>query len=239
MPKKIEYPLSEGLIAKIYLNAFPDYITAYQVAKNIGVRPGQVTREINREEYSNLFNRKVEREKKKPIRSRAERFLAKLEKNLENNDTTLTKKERKQLKEYLGGPFRRATRRKYLNVNYDEPVNAYAKLLFQLSRIVAKEWTARFVAQEFKKIMPSATGGKRGLKGKTYELLEGSDVEKIWNDKEILEPVKEFPDGIFNKLATSDQLEVKGYMEDLKHWRRKTVPNFWKHIAEEMKDGKK
>lgn len=141
MPKKIENPLCEGLISKVYLAAFPKYKTAYQIAvKELDVRSNQVTREINKEKYSHLFNRKEVREKKKPVRSEVEPFIE----EMEDRGLTLKVPEEERLRSYLNGPFRKAVDDEYLGVDMvSKSLDAYEIILGQLKLVLSPEYAIR------------------------------------------------------------------------------------------------
>lgn len=209
MPKKIENPLSEGLISKIYLVAFSEYKTAYQIAKKeLDVRTGQVTREINREKYSHLFDREVEREKKKPIRSKVEPFLSRLESNLKEDNTKLTKNERKQLKQYLNGPFRKAIQKKYLNIDYNKQIDAYSEILGVLLAITSVETAVRFSIKFSDSLDKNIS--KEELKEELYNAWRNEAPNDLmsspapWTNDQVFNPVKGFSQGLLNKLGEAD-----------------------------------
>ncbi|KXA95805.1 hypothetical protein AKJ65_00625 [candidate division MSBL1 archaeon SCGC-AAA259E19] len=208
MPKKIEDPLKEGLISKIYLAAFNEYTTMYDLAQNVlDVRPHQVSRWVN-ERYPKLFEKKVERKKKKPIRAKVEPFLKKLEANLKEDAVRLTKQEKEQLKEFLNGPFRKATQKKYLDIDWDKDVDAYSELLGLLLSITGVERAIRTSISLLKKSHRAHLQEK--MRKQFYDVWQNRAPKELdmgpvpWGDNEIFEPVKEFPDKLFDKLEKAD-----------------------------------
>jgi len=78
MAKRIENPLREGEISKIFFLAYPEYISGYKLSKLLGkdTKEGWIYRVIN--DYRYLFNIKVDKttkRSKKLIRSKAEYLI--------------------------------------------------------------------------------------------------------------------------------------------------------------------
>lgn len=214
IPKKIENPIREGLVSKIYLNAFQKDKTGYKIADELDVRNHQVTRAIN--DFPQLFDRKKIREKKKPLRSKVDHFLKELEKNIE-----LDQDEKGELKEYLDGSFRKATSKKYLKVDYDGQVDAYSELLGLLVSVLIVERGVRDAKAIYKRdiVKDSVKVSEEEL----YDAWQNRIPEEFeldpgpWEIDEVLEPVKSFSDDLLEKIERAD---LGGSREILKkHFR--------------------
>lgn len=226
--KEIKDPLREGQPAKIYLAAFTKPMTGYGLAKKVfGAETYYIEKSTGREEKTRvkqtnrpyeianenkeLFER-LEEEGKNKIFSKVEPFLNKLEKNLNNGNNGLTESERKQLKEYLEGPFRKAIQEKYLNVNYRREVDAYSEILGILISVLWVESHARHTLEFLeihKEDLPGSVS-KEEAKKNIYESWQDEMPKDLGvapfpaSDDEILNPVKDFSDELLEKLMDTD-----------------------------------
>lgn len=216
MPKKIENPLREGLISKVYLTAFPEYKTAYQIAvKELDVRSSQVTREINREKYSDLFDRKEVGEKKKPIRSEVEPFIE----EMEDKGLTLKVPEWECLRNYLNGPFRKAVDAEYLGVDMaSKSLDAYEVILGQLKLALSPEYAIRVA---FDKTGLSAEGKQdiKDIKESAYDEVrkfgKGSGENPLPWKKDIVASLDSFSLELLEKVIfkTKQNSPVSNYTD--------------------------
>ena len=109
--KRIREPLSEGLPSRIYLAAYPNWITSYQIAKLIlpGSKPkdsaGRITKTVSNyiECFEREYRRITEFKMVTAIRSRVKPFLERLA-----GEFRLEPNEKAALEPYLESGFRRA-----------------------------------------------------------------------------------------------------------------------------------
>lgn len=232
--KKIDDPLREGQVAKIYFAAFQKPETGYMLAKKVFGTETYVRKTASGEEkesekarksnkpyeiakrYNELFDR-PEEEGKNKIFSKVEPFLKKLEANLKKDNIKLTKEERKQLKEYLDGPFRKATRGKYLKIDYSKEVDAWSELLGLLMAITGIEYSVR-LSVNFSRLLPSSDSEKK-VKEVMYDTWRNKAPEELGlsplplSNDEIFNPVKNFSESLLEKL---DKAELEGSREVLR-----------------------
>lgn len=220
--KKIEDPIKEGQSSKLYLAAWERPLTGYRLASKIFGTKTYYEKKVDgsREEkeevrrpskpyqlasdYPELFER-PEMDGKKKILSRVEPFLERLEKEMEENGTTLTQPQRETLKEYLDGPFRRALVPDYMNVDYSKPVNAYAELLAQLKVVLSFEHSARTVRRSLGSQKVAGVNLKEKAKEKFREGAEQAKGDYPW-EKEITEDLTGFSEELMEKLISDTRL---------------------------------
>lgn len=221
--KNIEDPLKEGQPSKLYLAAWAKPQTGYNLASKIfgtktyyskGVDGSKEEKEEVRQpskpyelakDYSELFER-PEREGKEKILSRVEPFLERLEKELEENGSTLTQAQRETLKEYLDGPFRKALTPDYLNVDYSKPVNSYAELLAQLKVVLSFEHSARTVRRSLGSQKVAGVNLEEEAKKKFREGAKQAEGNYPWGG-EVTEDLTKFSEELLEKLISDTRLK--------------------------------
>lgn len=220
--KKINYPLEEGEIAKVYLAAIPEKQTGYQLARKIygektvtekGPRGGKKEKKKVRKpnkpyqlakKHSELFHRPEEDGKKK-IFSKIEPFLQKME----EKGLSLEEEKRKTVKKYLDGKFRKVVAEEYIEVDYGSPVNAYRELLTQFLKILIKPYAKNKATSAWPKIRQML-----GVQGKNISKDQLDDLSEIFangflksiennpaNESEIADPVMGWPSSLVTKLV--------------------------------------
>ncbi len=107
--KRIESPIREGLISKIYSIAYGEPTTGYQIAKRLN------TPHVNKvytliKQYNELFDTKLIKEggrESKIIKGKADILLREIEKELSTIGESLEDEERKKLLDFLDTTFRK------------------------------------------------------------------------------------------------------------------------------------
>lgn len=212
-----------GLHSKIYIATFSEKISVNKIAEKIYGDPSKnqkISSIFSDERFNILFDfRKpsLEEDRRKTyVIGRVEPFLNEIEKKVD-----LKEKERDKLKKYLDGPFRKATKKKYLDIDYSKEIDAYSELLGLLLAITGIEYTIR-TSVLFGDTLPIPDSHK-GMKEKFYEIYQNKAPEEFsmssvpWSDDEIFDPVKDFPDELLEKF---DETDLGGSREVLrKHFK--------------------
>ena len=139
MPKKIENPVKEGFISKIYLHTFAEPKTGYQVAKELGYPHVNKIYTIIKE-YENLFE-VIEKEEGdrtvKLLRARTEPLLSTIKSDLAERQIALTEEEERIIKGFLEKDFReiikiycRSVYESFLNIHIFKQIIFYFSYLF-------------------------------------------------------------------------------------------------------------
>jgi len=182
MPKKIRNPLRDGMPSKIYLAAYPEAISGYQIGQKIqrvdNPRLDRIYNIVNKD-YSDLFERmeqKGERGGPKPIISRSEPLITEFEDILGERLTDL---EKEKLLQFLNSKeFRLYVGKNTKDSDFAFDVDASRMILGHLNilsggSLLFKEWG---VTKSFKRGMKTTKTRKQIRELAKLEGLKGEDI---------------------------------------------------------------
>jgi len=194
MPKTIENPIREGMPSKIYLAAYGEPLSVYEIAKRIHrveksnvPRTDQIYR-IVKDKYPNYFERETiegKRGRPKPIKSRAEPLLKEVEDAVKSKLSDSEKEillwilDSKEFRSFVGDVVVK-------DMDFKGDVNAADKLMSSLCMCAAYTWHIKETVE------------MTGIESHRLPLMAGEMV--LSSEIEKLENVR-FPEALLDFLA--------------------------------------